>query len=668
MTSSSLRLRLFATRLFGPRVAARLSGPPDAVRSSAGAHAVREYFAYHGIWAPGVRALRKLSVHAKVLLLMAILCGPLLPLAWAVISDQMSQVALNAKRAAGVELAATVVEMQMTFSASAAAADAQRPPPADQRQAVDQRLTERYAVAVAVGLPVQLAWERGRAPVELALRLPASNAAETRAAYPQAVMALRELREVAVVSSGIFLTEDQTLQKQARLALEELISVHVALTELRQVLAAWEAPSDQLTLQLKTAAVVANLRSSTGRAEKLLGGPGPSSRSLAEVKLLVGAVNQQLLVAAPAPALADLLTRHAAARVEVDDIRLDALTVVKERLAASTALAERHRLWVVSALLIAMALAMYLGYCFFLVLRGGLKQLNHQMLRMAEGDMSSRAMPLGEDEVAQAMRTMSTALVRLSDLLASVGSGVGAVKQASEQVAAGNKDMRGRNLATADGVAAVLDGMTNSVQQLTACGKQVEKVVGLVQALRLESARNRKQMHRLRERMSALRVKSHEIGEIVTLIDNIAFRTNILALNASVEASKAGEAGRGFAVVATEVRNLALRGADAARRIGDIVVRSKEDIESSGVLAEETGRALAQADAHVDQIHAAMEDVAGLTSSGETANAQIVGQLTLIKADTAQGLNLVSQLASASDALRSQGERLAHKLAQFKLS
>ena len=121
-------------------------------------------------------------------------------------------------------------------------------------------------------------------------------------------------------------------------------------------------------------------------------------------------------------------------------------------------------------------------------------------------------------------------------------------------------------------------GVARSVQQLTACGQQVEKVVGLVQSLRLESARNRKQMQRLRERMQSLRGKSQEIGEMVTLIDNIAFRTNVLALNASVEASKAGEAGRGFAVVASEVRALAQRSASAAKEIKDLITVSVEQV------------------------------------------------------------------------------------------
>jgi methyl-accepting chemotaxis protein len=300
-------------------------------------------------------------------------------------------------------------------------------------------------------------------------------------------------------------------------------------------------------------------------------------------------------------------------------------------------------------------------------MRGGLKALNLQMNQMAEGDLSARPAPVGGDEVAATLQAMNASLVRLSDLLASVRLGASSVNQASLQVATGNADLRARNRDAAGSLAAVVDGVGRYAVQLEACGRQVEGVVHNVQGLRLESARSRKQMQRLRERMTALRTKSREIGEIVTLIDGIAFRTNILALNASVEASKAGEAGRGFAVVAQEVRSLAQRGAESARRIGDIVARSTEDIELSGALADETGQALAAADERVDGIHRAMDDVAVLTRNGGADSAAILEQLTAIRDATAQSLGLVEQLATASSALRGQGERLSHKIGQFRL-
>jgi methyl-accepting chemotaxis protein len=389
---------------------------------------------------------------------------------------------------------------------------------------------------------------------------------------------------------------------------------------------------------------------------------------LPAVRACLEAVRTQLLVYEPAPDAPVLRATYRAAWQEMLQLRIEQHDHADQALQQQLAAARQLRAWVFGALVLAFVLSQYLLYSFFLVMRGGLVQLNQQMNRMSQGDLSARLAPLGEDEVAATMSAMTVALVRLSDLLASVWHGVGAVTQASQQVALGNADLSARDHATAQALNAIVDGVARYSAQLEACGRQVEAVVGTVQALRLESARNRKQMQRLRERMAALRGNSREIGEVVTLIDNVAFRTNILALNASVEAAKAGESGRGFAVVAQEVRALAQRAADSARRIGQIVARSADDIEFSGALAEETSNALASADQHVDQIHVAMDDVAALTRGGEKESAAILDQLTQLQDGTAQSLRLVEQLATASDALRSQGERLTHKVGQFRLS
>jgi methyl-accepting chemotaxis protein-1 (serine sensor receptor) len=154
----------------------------------------------------------------------------------------------------------------------------------------------------------------------------------------------------------------------------------------------------------------------------------------------------------------------------------------------------------------------------------------------------------------------------------------------------------------------------------------------------------------------------------VRLIDGIAFRTNILSLNAQVEASKAGEAGRGFAVVAQEVRSLALRSAQSARRIDEIVTRSTDEIERSGALVEETGRALAAVDGHVDRIHAAMQGVAELTRSGTSESVSILAEVKQLESGSVRNQELVDQLASAAESLRQQGGKLSQGIAQFTLA
>jgi methyl-accepting chemotaxis protein len=344
------------------------------------------------------------------------------------------------------------------------------------------------------------------------------------------------------------------------------------------------------------------------------------------------------------------------------------LREVEEHLVAQQADAEDQRRWLLGALLGTLLLAVYLVYSFFLVMRGGLGKLNLQMHKMAQGDLSARPLARGGDEVADTLHAMTTSLARLSDLLASVRQGVGAITQASEQIADGNADLSERSRRSAEGLQQLVAGVARYTEQLQTCSRMVESVVTTVQTLRLASVRNRRQVQRLQERMASLRGNSREIGAIVNLIDTIAFRTNILALNAQVEACKAGDAGRGFAVVAQEVRALATRSADSAHKVAEIVSRSTLEIEQSGALADEAGQSIQAADAHVDAIHQAMSRVAELTHAGDRESAEILDEIKVLQDGTAKNLNLVDQLAVASDALRGQGERLSHKVGLFKLS
>ncbi len=641
--------------------------------------ALREFFAYHGVWAVGVRLLRAMSVRDKVLLVMGITAAPLLPLTWYVVSEQNAIVATTTQRLAVVRLVGSVSTLAVQVNDDLLGRSGG--PPATLSTGGPAALAAlRAAVASAIdaGVPLQQAWERAQVPVERAVQARGLSDAAQVELDGLAVPALVDLHLAASASVPVAATSNVELYGAATLVMDDLPKLQLSLVQLRQLARRLALPGGkggergQFALQLETAAAAEVATSAydeaVQRLRELRRDRAASSAVLPVVGNYLQRVRRDLLAFEPAPDVPALHASFTAAREEALKVRVELLAQVEQTLTQQLAHAQDMRNRVVGALLGAIALSLYLFYCFFLVMRGGLVQLNQQMTRMAQGDLSARLSPLGGDEVAATLNAMSSALVRLSDMMASVRHGVGGVTQASQQVAAGNAELETRNRDTAQGLASVVDGVARNAAQLEACGRQVEAVVGVVQALRLDAARNRKQMQRLRERMVALRGKSREIGEIVTLIDTIAFRTNILALNASVEAGKAGEAGRGFAVVAQEVRSLALRGAESARRIGAIVVRSTEDIETSGALAEETGLALAASDAHVDQIHHAMDDVAALTRTGGHDSAEILQQLTAISAGTDRNLKLVEQLAAASDALRSQGERLTQQVGQFRLS
>src|SRR5690606_31922420 len=92
--------------------------------------------------------------------------------------------------------------------------------------------------------------------------------------------------------------------------------------------------------------------------------------------------------------------------------------------------------------------------------------------------------------------------------------------------------------------------------------------------------------------MDRIVTSSNQIGGIVSVIDEIAFQINLLALNAGVEAARAGDAGRGFAVVAQEVRSLAQRSAAAAKEINGLITTSGAHVRDGVTLVGQAGEAL----------------------------------------------------------------------------
>lgn len=176
------------------------------------------------------------------------------------------------------------------------------------------------------------------------------------------------------------------------------------------------------------------------------------------------------------------------------------------------------------------------------------------------------------------------------------------------------------------------------------------------------------------KRIKRLGESSQEIGNIVALIEEIAEQTNILALNASIEASRAGEAGRGFAVVADEVQKLAERSSNATKKIEVLVStiqsdtneavvameRSTTDVVGGSLLAENAGAALVEIEQVSHQIATLVRNIS-TSSKGQTiAAANITTNMQVLREITSKAM---ASTASTSSAIRKLSQ-LASELRQ----
>lgn len=183
------------------------------------------------------------------------------------------------------------------------------------------------------------------------------------------------------------------------------------------------------------------------------------------------------------------------------------------------------------------------------------------------------------------------------------------------------------------------------------------------------------------KRIKRLGESSQEIGNIVALIEEIAEQTNILALNASIEASRAGEAGRGFAVVADEVQKLAERSSNATKQIEVLVStiqsdtneavvameRSTTDVVGGSLLAENAGAALVEIEQVSHQIASLVQNISTSSKGQIEVVARIASNITVLREISSKALEYTASTLSAISKLSQLASELRKTVSGFVL-
>jgi methyl-accepting chemotaxis protein len=158
--------------------------------------------------------------------------------------------------------------------------------------------------------------------------------------------------------------------------------------------------------------------------------------------------------------------------------------------------------------------------------------------------------------------------------------------------------------------------------------------------------------------MKEITAASEETSKIIKTIDEIAFQTNLLALNAAVEAARAGEAGAGFAVVAEEVRNLAMRAADAAKNTSGLIEGTVKKIKDGSDLVLKANEAFAEVAVNSSKVGELVGEIAAASQEQAQGIDQINKAVTEMDKVTQQTAANAEESASASEEMNAQAEQM----------
>ncbi len=288
--------------------------------------------------------------------------------------------------------------------------------------------------------------------------------------------------------------------------------------------------------------------------------------------------------------------------------------------------------------------------------------------RVSQRDLTARVDGSYNGKFADIKSALNSAIENLCLSLQQVATAAEEVAASSSHISQGSQGLAAR----ASNQAANLESVSSTIQQISTMtqedAKHTEQASTLTDETRRSADAGAESMKRLCEAIKRIKGSSDETAKIVKTIDDIAFQTNLLALNAAVEAARAGDAGKGFAVVAEEVRNLAMRSAEAAKGTSALIEESVKNVEAGVALNEIALKNFEEINRHICQVGTVVGTVASSSKEqNESTNGlnRSVEQLEALTQATAAD---AEESAAASEELSQQSVEMKTLVAKFRLT